>query len=234
MDAYGFLLLMLACLLSFLLRFLFLAGVLQFKLMLAHLVNSCRLTRAGLSVGTDLTCAEQRNFSKYRTYKLINENGKERDVANDFGVALKACGVTYNESHSKGNSCLREKGDTQIVNYLSVTLNSLCGDEGADIFTCATDEYVDHANCDYGEACEYREIKLCAADNEEKHEYGSSPTVNSVHKLLGEVTDVAEDSSKHHTGEQGGELNVDRLSCHGNMEFHHRQGNGEKHEYHGH
>ena len=110
--------------------------------------------------------------------------------------------------HTKCNARLREKGDAEVFYNVFVTARCLCAPACTEIFTDAAEDDVCNADNYEYPVGENAEVELCTADDEEEDEKGSGPSVGSLHKLLGEVTDVAEDGSEHHASKKAREADM--------------------------
>ena len=181
---------------------------------------------AGLAFFLDIACFGEADLGEEGTDDFINENGKECDIAYDIAFNAKLFGF---DSHTERNACLGEEGDTEIFYDVGITFCGSCADARTEVFTEGTSCDISDTDNNNGNAGEYGEIEFRAADNEEEDEDRSGPSVCSFHKFFGEVTDVAEYGTEHHTSEKRGEADMDAA----NVELEARDCNGHENERNG-
>ena len=178
---------------------------------------------AGLAFFLDIACFGEADLGEEGTDDFINENGKEGNIANDIAFSAK---LGCLDRHTERNARLRKKGDAEVFYDVGVAFCCSCADACAEILTERTRCDINDTDEYNGEVCEYGEIKLCAADNEEENEDRSYPSVRSFHEFFGEVTEVAECSTEHHAGKERGEADVNGAD----VEFEAGDGNGHQNE----
>ena len=183
-------------------------------------------TGRGFAFGLDIACFGEANLGEERTYDLINENGKEGDVANDITFSAE---LSRFDRHTESNACLGKEGDTEVFDDVGIAFHHAGADACAEVFTNGASNDVNDADDDNGDVCKYGELKLCAADDEEEDEDGGSPAVCSFHEFFGEITDIAEYGAEHHAREKRREADVDAAD----VEFDAGDGNSRENECHG-
>ena len=134
------------------------------------------------------------------------------------------------DRHTEGNACLRQKRDTEVLDDVLVTAHCLGAEISSAVFSCRTGEDINETDQNDHHVRKDRKLKLGAADNEEENEQRRGPTVETVHQLGGKIADVAEDRSEHHADEQRREADMNSAD----LEFEHREGDGQKDERHRH
>ena len=156
---------------------------------------------ADCAFGIDIACFGEGDFGEHRSDQFINKHGKERDLLYD-SADLRIEVRTHNDGcHTQRNACLRQQRDTQIFHDIVVATGELCAQRSTAVFAYRTAENVYCTDENDPTAREYRKVKLCAAYHEKDDEKGRCPTVYSVHKLFGEIADIAENCAEHHAGE---------------------------------
>ncbi len=60
----------------------------------------------------DLACILQGCLGKQRPYQLVDQDGKERDVADQFALLAK---LLCCDAHPQGNAGLRQKRDAEVL-----------------------------------------------------------------------------------------------------------------------
>ena len=161
---------------------------------------------ADSALGLDIACLGKSNLGKIRTKDLVNKNCKECDRLNHLaGSSTKSESLAC---HTESNTRLRKKGYTKVLGGVFITVGHTRADACAEVLTNASERDVDNTDKNEDTVGEYGEVKLCAADNEEEHEKRSSPLIRSVHKILREVTDVAEYGTEHHACKKRRECDV--------------------------
>ena len=181
---------------------------------------SCR----DLALGTDVACTGECNLGKEGSNKLVDKHRKEGDACYDGVLRLKR--------HAECNSRLGKKGYTEILDSLLVTAHEACAYACTEVFARRAGKDINYTDKDNHALLEYAEVKLCTAYYEEENKYGSSPSVGSVHKLLGKVAYVAEHGTEHHTGKERGEADVnsaDGGGKRGKSNREHYEGNRNRH-----
>ena len=181
---------------------------------------------ADSALGLDIACLGKSNLGKIRTKDLVNKNCKECDGLNYLtGSGAKSKSLAC---HTESNARLRKKGDTEVLGGVFVTVGHTRADACAEVLTNASECDVDNTDKNEDRVCKYGEIKLCTADNEEENEQGSCPLIRSVHKILREITDVAEYCTEHHACKKRRECDVKRANGEadaGNSNGSHYEGN---------
>ena len=194
------------------------------------LIFNVKSSAADSTLGLDVACLGECDLGKIRTKDLVDKNRKECDgLYNLTGGCAKCKSLAR---HTESNARLRKKGYAKVLGGVLITVGHTRADACAEILTNASERDVDNADKNEDAVSEYGEVELCTADNEEEHEKGRCPLVRSVHKILGEVTDVAENSTEHHTSEQGRECDVNRTYVDadaGDSNGSHYEGNGDSH-----
>ena len=159
-------------------------------------------------LGLDIASLGERDLCKEGTEDLIDKNREEGYALHDL-AGRRAEGERL-ASHTESNTRLGEKSDAEILTGLFVTVSKLGTDACAVILTDRTECDVHKTDKHEDAVGEYGEIELCTADYEEEHEKRCGPLIRSVHEILGEVTDVAEDSTEHHTCKERGKRDMYR------------------------
>lgn len=163
-------------------------------------------TCAGSSFGLDLSRFLKRDLCEHRSDQFVDQYSKEGNIENDRSdIAIGQNRIKFLGfvRHSECHSCLWQKRDAKIFYNVFVTAYRLGAEQGSAVFSCRTGKNVDNADQENDDIIgKDRKIQLGAADDEEQHQQGGGPTVDTVHQLLGKVADVAEDGSEHHTDEQ--------------------------------
>ena len=82
-------------------------------------------SRARLTLGLNIACAEQRYLREHRTGKLVYENCEESYICDyyaDMGeLACERFLRLYR--HAERYTRLRKKGDAEVINYIFITFH---------------------------------------------------------------------------------------------------------------
>lgn len=168
----------------------------------------------------------QSNLSQHWADQFINQHGKEGDISNQ--LTLFAHGLGYFHGHTQGNAGLRQQGNTQILADHWAAFGQFRADEGAEDLARGAEENVGQANAHNSQTGEYTELQFGAAENEEQNIQRGCPFIRSVHHILREVTDVAENGAGHHADKQRREADGDAAQVeaeHGECDGEHNKGN---------
>ena len=182
-----------------------------------------QFSRAGLALGLNLARFEKGDLGQHRADKLVDQHGKERDVGNDRALGAKRFGL---DGHTERHACLRQKGDAEIAVDIFIAMHGTCAERRTCIFAERARKNVNDTDDDDRKIGKDRELELRTAEHEEQDKEGRRPTVETIHQLLGEVADVAEDRTEHHADKQRGKSDMYAAD----LKFEHRERDGQEYK----
>jgi len=199
---------------------LFLFCVCLFQIDLAAVLD-------GVFHRVDLAGGLQGHFGQQRTDQLVDEDGEQRDVADE--VALRA-ELARRHAHAERDAGLRQQGDAEILADLRLTFHELCGVMRAEILAKRARQNIHNADENDHTVFEHAQIQPCAGDDEERREQRTRPPVGLLHDLTRQRAEVAEQRAEHHACQKRREADRDRAD----LEFRHGQRRGQEDEGDGH
>ena len=175
----------------------------------------------------DLAGGLQGHFGQQRADQLVDEDGEQRDVADE--VALRA-ELARRHAHAERDAGLRQQGDAEILADLRLTFHELCGVMRAEVFAERARQDIHDTDQHDQSVLEHAQIQPRAGDDEERREQRARPPVGFFHDLSRQRAEVAEQRAEHHARQKRREADRDRAD----LELRHGQRRGQKDERDGH
>ena len=169
------------------------------------LFSGMHVTHALLAFGVDIACFQKRHFGKCRSDDFVNKYGKQRNVGNDNAHRAKRHSL---DCHAQRYARLRQQRDAQIFCDIFIAVRELRAKVCARIFTSRTCKDIHNADKHDYPVGKHGKFKFRAAQHEEQHQKGRTPTFYARHKFFREITNVAKYRTEHHANEQGRECDM--------------------------
>ena len=175
----------------------------------------------------DLACGLQGHFGQQRADQLVDQNGEQRNVADQ--IALRA-ELARRHAHAERDAGLRQQGDAEILADLRLTFHELCGVMRAEILAKRARQNIHNADENDHTVFEHAQIQLRTGNDKERRKKRACPAVRLGHDLLRQRAQVTKQRAEHHACQKRREADRDRAD----LEFRHGQRRDQEYQRDGH